>query len=48
LTGFDQRRGAEIDTAADMRKNADSCDHDCAKQCDGHDLQMRGSIRALH
>ena len=47
LTGFDERSRAEIDVV-DMRKNADDRDYNGAKQSNDHNLQMRGSISALH
>jgi hypothetical protein len=47
LTGFDQRRGAEVDVA-ETCENADSRDDYRAQKAYNHDLQMRAAVRTIH
>src|ERR1700686_1552076 len=48
LTGFDQRSRAKIKVATDMREKADNRDHGRAKQTNDYDLQMGGTVGAVH
>ncbi len=47
-TSFDQGCRAEVDIAADMGKNADRRDHQCANEGDHHDFQVRSAISTIH
>jgi hypothetical protein len=47
LTGFDERRGAEIQ-AVEMRKFAEDRQQDRAQKADRYDLEMGAAIGTVH
>jgi hypothetical protein len=48
LSGFDERRGAKIQAAADMRKLADNREHERAQEANRDNLQMGAAIGTVH